>query len=47
MLDRVKVFEIVKESMDLLTPREEQVLRLRFGISDVTNPDDFSNVLYI
>jgi RNA polymerase primary sigma factor len=47
MLDRVKVFEIVKESMDLLTPREEQVLRLRFGISDVTNPDDFSNDLYI
>ena len=35
MLDRAKVFDIVKMCMHLLTPREEQVLRLRFGITDV------------
>lgn len=47
LLDREKVFMIVKECMSMLTAREEQVLRLRFGISDVANPEDFSNNLHI
>lgn len=47
ILDREKVFDIVKNCMNMLTAREEQVLRLRFGIADVVNADSFSNNLHI
>lgn len=35
-LDREKLIEVIKSALDDLTPREEAVLRLRFGI---TEPD--------
>jgi RNA polymerase primary sigma factor len=41
LLDRARVFDVVKNCMHLLTPREEQVLRLRFGITDM---DDLSQL---
>jgi len=34
-LDRVKVLAAIKASLESLTPREEQVLRLRFGVHEV------------
>jgi RNA polymerase primary sigma factor len=46
-LDYEKVFMAIKRCMKDLSPREEQVLRLRFGISDVMNEDDFPNELQL
>jgi RNA polymerase primary sigma factor len=34
-LDRIKILAAIKASLDSLTPREEQVLRLRFGVHEV------------
>jgi RNA polymerase primary sigma factor len=45
LLDRARVFDIVKQCMHLLTPREEQVLRLRFGITEISNIDSLPNTL--
>jgi RNA polymerase primary sigma factor len=45
MLDRARVFDIVKRCMHLLSPREEQVLRLRFGITDIEDLDSYPNTL--
>jgi RNA polymerase primary sigma factor len=45
LLDRARVFDIVKQCMHLLTPREEQVLRLRFGITDLDDLDNYPNSL--
>ena len=33
-LDREKLIEVIKSALGDLTPREEAVLRLRFGISE-------------
>lgn len=46
-LDYDKVFAAIKRCFGNLTPREEQVLRLRFGVSDVTNDDSFPNELQL
>lgn len=45
LLDRARVFDIVKRCMHLLSPREEQVLRLRFGITDLDDLDNYPNAL--
>lgn len=41
ILDNEKIRCKIVESLSKLTKREEQVLRLRFGISDVENPSMF------
>lgn len=38
-LDHEKVIEIVRNALSTLTPREEKVIRLRFGISEESNND--------
>jgi len=45
-LDYNKVFAAIKSCLSNLTPREEQVLRLRFGVSDVMNDQEFEERLY-
>jgi RNA polymerase primary sigma factor len=40
-MDREKVIAIVREALASLTPREEKVIRLRFGISE--EPNDSEN----
>jgi RNA polymerase primary sigma factor len=45
LLDRARVFDVVKQCMHLLTPREEQVLRLRFGITEISDLDTLPNTL--
>ena len=45
LLDRARVFDIVKRCMHLLSQREEQVLRLRFGITDLDDLDNYPNAL--
>ena len=40
-LDREKVAEIVSSSLLRLTKREEQVLRMRFGLDTVISPEKF------
>jgi RNA polymerase primary sigma factor len=47
LLDRARVFDVVKQCMHLLTPREEQVLRLRFGITDISDIDALPNTLQV
>jgi len=37
MIDREKIAKVIQESVSLLTPREEKILRLRFGIYDNIN----------
>lgn len=39
-LDREKITEVIRQALSSLTPREEKVMRLRFGISE--NPTDSS-----
>jgi len=46
-LDHEKVFAAIKRCLGDLTPREEQVLRLRFGVADVVNTEDFPSNLQI
>ena len=46
-LDYDKVYAAIKRSFNDLTPREEQVLRLRFGVSDVVNSDELPNELQL
>ena len=36
-----EMFQIVKESLSLLTPREEKIIRLRFGIYEEENSEKF------
>jgi len=41
-IDREKIVAVIREALKSLTPREEKILRLRFGISeDPTNHNDF------
>ena len=40
-LDKVKISNIVREAFSHLTPREEKVLRLRFGIDEVVSKEQF------
>ena len=47
LLDRARVFDVVKQCMHFLTPREEQVLRLRFGITDISDIDALPNTLQV
>lgn len=47
LLDQARVFDVVKSCMHLLTPREEQVLRLRFGITDIDDLDQLPNTLQV
>jgi RNA polymerase primary sigma factor len=44
-LDYDKVFAAIKRCFTDLTPREEQVLRLRFGVSDVADDSSLPNGL--
>tara|TARA_B100000214_G_C23956008_1_gene622866 strand:+ start:146 stop:871 length:726 start_codon:yes stop_codon:yes gene_type:complete len=41
MLDNQRIRDVIVKSLSRLSKREEQVLRLRFGISDVENPEKF------
>tara|TARA_Y100000034_G_C6902971_1_gene418104 strand:+ start:2123 stop:2851 length:729 start_codon:yes stop_codon:yes gene_type:complete len=41
MIDNQKIREVIVASLSRLSQREEQVLRLRFGISEVENPESF------
>tara|TARA_R100000664_G_scaffold34175_1_gene54665 strand:+ start:5979 stop:6680 length:702 start_codon:yes stop_codon:yes gene_type:complete len=41
MLDNRKIRDAIISSLSRLSEREEQVLRLRFGISEIENPEDF------
>jgi RNA polymerase primary sigma factor len=45
-IDRQKIMRAIGLCLDKLTPREEQVLRLRFGVSDVQNDDMFESCLF-
>ena len=36
-LDQEKIISLIRSALDRLTPQEERVLRLRFGISESTN----------
>ena len=47
LLDRARVFDVVKNCMHLLTPREEQVLRLRFGITDMDDLNQLPDTLQL
>ena len=40
-LDKMKLLEIIRRSLSSLTSREEQIIRLRFGISEVFDDQDF------
>ena len=43
MLDRQKTLKIIKNSLSKLSPREEKILRLRFGIyEDIEQDQDFN-----
>jgi RNA polymerase primary sigma factor len=46
-LDYDKVFAAIKRCFGDLTAREEQVLRLRFGVSDVTDDEKYPNELQL
>lgn len=46
MIDRQKIMAAVGRCFDKLTSREEQVLRLRFGVSDVQDDSAFENRLF-
>ena len=39
MLDNEKIKNAIVGSLSRLSKREEQVLRMRFGISEVENPE--------
>ena len=41
ILDQKRISDIISSSLSKLTKREEQVMRLRFGLSDVENEDSF------
>lgn len=45
-IDRQKIMAAISRCLDRLTPREEQVLRLRFGVSDVQNDNTFEERLF-
>lgn len=45
-IDRQKVMNAISKCLDRLTPREEQVLRLRFGVADVQDDSKFENRLF-
>lgn len=44
-LDYEKVYAAIKRCFGNLTPREEQVLRLRFGVADIENDESFPETL--
>jgi RNA polymerase primary sigma factor len=41
VLDKQKIMPLIKEALKLLTPREEKILRLRFGIYEDLNENEF------
>jgi DNA-directed RNA polymerase sigma subunit (sigma70/sigma32) len=41
VLDNQKMRSAIVSSLSRLSKREEQVLRLRFGITDIENPEEF------
>jgi len=43
-LDRLKTLEVIKRSLSKLSPREEKILRLRFGIYEDIERDEKFNV---
>lgn len=45
-IDRNMVMQAIGRCLDKLTPREEQVLRLRFGVSDVQDDSVFEERLF-
>jgi RNA polymerase primary sigma factor len=42
LIDRIRMTKIIKEALKDLSPREEMILRLRFGINEETNSGDNS-----
>jgi len=45
ILDRQKIIEMMKKSLSKLSKREEQVIRLRFGIDDIDKKDEVNKKL--
>ena len=45
-IDRQKIMHAISQCLDRLTPREEQVLRLRFGVSEISNSENFEERLF-
>ena len=39
-LDKAKVSQIIREAFSHLSPREEKVLRLRFGIDEIVGSEE-------
>ena len=45
-IDREKILVAISRCLDKLTPREEQVLRLRFGVSEVQDINSYPEQLF-
>ncbi len=45
-IDQQKIMRAISQCLDRLTPREEQVLRLRFGVSDISDDSKFEERLF-
>ena len=43
-IDREKISLMIKEGMQSLTPREEKILRLRFGVYEGYDPSHIKEV---
>lgn len=41
IIDRNKLLAVINNSLSQFTPREEQILRLRFGMSTIENSEEF------
>ena len=45
-IDREKILVAISRCLDKLTPREEQVLRLRFGVSEIQDINSYTEQLF-
>lgn len=45
-IDQQKIMRAISQCLDRLTPREEQVLRLRFGVSEIADDSKFEERLF-
>ena len=45
-IDREKILVAISRCLDKLTPREEQVLRLRFGVSEIQDINNYPEQLF-
>lgn len=41
LLDKQKIMPMIRQALSSLTPREEKILRLRFGIYEDINEEEF------